>query len=63
MECKNFIDNNYSNSISLISKKHDLTGIRVFDQFEQHLFPFGLGLFFDTENNSWLNIPSSIAVK
>ena len=60
-----FIDNNYSNSISLISKKHDLTGIRVFDQFEQHLFPFGLGLFFDTENNSynWVDTSDDLVQK
>ena len=54
-----FIDSNFSNSISLIAKKHDLTGIRVFDQFEKKIAPLGLNLFFDAENESYHWIDTS----
>ena len=46
-----FIDNNFSNSLSLIAKKHDLTGIRVFDKFEKNVLSMGLNLFYDEEND------------
>jgi len=48
-----FIDRNFSNSLSLIAKKHDLTGIRVFDKFEHNVLPIGLNLFYDEENDSY----------
>ena len=48
-----FLDDNFSNSLSLISKKHDLTGIRIFDDFEHNMFSFGLTLFFDPEKESY----------
>ena len=60
-----FIDQDFSNSINLISKKHDLTGIRIFDEFEESLFPFGLSLFFDPENEShhWVDTSDDLVRK
>ena len=52
-----FVDDNFSNSISLIAKKHDVTGIRVFDKFEENILPIGLNLLYDAESNShhWID--------
>ena len=52
-----FLDNNYLNSLSLISKKHDLTGIRIFDQLESKIKSMGMGLFTNLEDNTsyWLD--------
>ena len=57
-----FIDKNFQNSLSLISKKHDLTGVRVFDDFEQNMFSFGLSLFFDPENQAYQWVDTSDAI-
>jgi len=54
-----FIDEKYSKSLSLLSKKHDLTGVRVFDKFEKNIFSIGLNLFFDSENDSYQWIDTS----
>jgi len=56
-----FIDDNFSQSLSLLSKKHDLTGIRVFDKFEKDMTSIGLNLFFDPENQSYQWIDTSSA--
>ncbi|MAZ55968.1 MAG: DUF58 domain-containing protein [Flavobacteriales bacterium] len=56
-----FIDDNFSQSLSLISKKHDLTGVRVFDKFEKDMTSIGLNLFFDPENQSYQWIDTSSA--
>ena len=52
-----FLDEDFSNAISLVSKKHDLSGIRVFDSFEKNILSMGLGLFVNPETNSyhWLD--------
>jgi len=54
-----FIDNDFANSLNLIAKKHDLTGIRVFDHFEENIAPMGLNLFYDAENSSYHWIDTS----
>ena len=54
-----FVDDDFSNSISLISKKHDVTGIRVFDKFEENILPIGLNLLYDAENNAYEWIDTS----
>lgn len=54
-----FIDNNFAQSLSLVSKKHDLSGIRVFDNLEQNLHSLGLGLFWDPENKDYNLIDTS----
>ena len=60
-----FIDSDFDKSLRLVAKKHDLTGIRVFDKFEQNMFPFGLSLFFDPETQSshWVDTSSSLVRK
>ena len=54
-----FIDDKFDNSVRLIAKKHDLTGIRVFDKFEEKVFSMGLNLFYDTENELYQWIDTS----
>jgi len=60
-----FIDDNFSNSLSLVAKKHDLTGVRIFDQFEENIFPMGLSLFFDSETQShqWIDTSDKMVRK
>ena len=60
-----FIDDDFSNSVSLVAKKHDLTGIRIFDQFEENMFPMGLSLFFDSETQShqWIDTSDKMVRK
>ena len=54
-----FIDDNFAQSLSLVSKKHDLSGIRIFDDLEQDLQSLGLGLFLDPENKNYNWIDTS----
>jgi len=60
-----FIDNDFSNSLSLIAKKHDLNGIHVYDDFEKNPFSLGLSLFFDIENgvSHWVDTNDKIVQK
>ena len=60
-----FIDDNFSNALKLIAKKHDLTGIRVFDNFEENIVSMGLNLFYDSENNSyhWVDTSDDVVRK
>ena len=46
-----FIDSDYENSIQLVSKKHDLTGIRVYDKLESNIPNLGIVPFRDNETN------------
>ena len=57
-----FLDKNFENPISFVSKKHDLHGIRIFDEFEENMFSFGLTLFFDpeTETHHWVDTSSQV---
>ena len=54
-----FIDSNYSKSVQLLSKKHDLTGVRIFDLFEKELQKSGLLFVNDAETGRKLWINSS----
>ena len=54
-----FIDSNYSKSVQLLSKKHDLTGVRIFDLFEKELQKSGLLFVNDAETGLKLWINSS----
>ena len=54
-----FIDSNYSKSVQLLSKKHDLTGVRIFDLFEKKLQKSGLLFVNDAETGRKLWINSS----
>ena len=54
-----FIDSDYSKSVQLLSKKHDLTGVRIFDLFEKELKKSGLLFVNDAETGRKLWINSS----
>jgi len=54
-----FIDSDYSKSVQLLSKKHDLTGVRIFDIFEKELQKSGLLFVNDAETGRKLWINSS----
>lgn len=54
-----FIDSNYYKSVQLLSKKHDLTGVRIFDLFEKELQKSGLLFVNDAETGRKLWINSS----
>ena len=54
-----FIDSDYSISVQLLSKKHDLTGVRIFDLFEKELQKSGLLFVNDAETGRKLWINSS----
>lgn len=55
-----FIDSDYSKSVQLLSKKHDLTGVRIFDLFEKELQKSGLLFVNDAETGRklWINTSS-----
>lgn len=46
-----FISKDYQKSLSIASKKHDLTGIRIFDKFEEELPNLGLIPMIDQETD------------
>lgn len=44
-----FISSDYEKSLKIVSKKHDLTGIKVYDKFEEFIPNLGLVQMFDQE--------------
>ncbi|MFD1315372.1 DUF58 domain-containing protein [Namhaeicola litoreus] len=44
-----FMDKGYDNPLKIAAKKHDITGIRVFDQYETELPKLGMVPMFDVE--------------
>ena len=46
-----FISKDYQKSLSIASKKHDLTGIRIFDKFEEEMPNLGLIPMIDQETD------------
>jgi len=52
-----FLDTNYLQSLRMISKKHDLSGIRIFDPLERDMKSMGIALFNNLEDNIkyWLD--------
>lgn len=56
-----FIDKGYNDAMSFVSKRHDLTNIRIYDKHEQILPNIGLVRIQDPETNQlrWLNTSSS----
>lgn len=55
-----FMDANYSKTLKIVAKKHDLTGIRVYDQREEAIPNIGLVPMQDTETDEilWVNTQS-----
>jgi hypothetical protein len=52
-----FIDDEYNHSLKIAAKRHDITGIRVFDPVEEELPKLGMVQFHDQETNQtlWVN--------
>lgn len=55
-----FIDHNYENTLRIAAKKHDLTGIRVYDAKEERLPNLGILPMVDAETGrvQWVNTQS-----
>jgi uncharacterized protein (DUF58 family) len=56
-----FYDNDYYNSLKLLSKKHDCTGFRIYDALEEKLPNVGLLKMYDSETKSEFLIDTSSA--
>ena len=54
-----FISSDYEKSLKIISKKHDLTGIKVYDKFEEAIPNLGLVKMFDQETEEIKMIDTS----
>ena len=54
-----FISSDYEKSLKVISKKHDLTGIKVYDKFEEAIPNLGLVQMFDQETEEIKMIDTS----
>ena len=52
-----FISSDYEKTLSIAAKKHDLTGIRVFDRREEQIPNIGLVPMLDSESGkvNWIN--------
>lgn len=52
-----FMDDNYESSLKIVSQKHDVTGIRIYDEREEELPNVGLIQARDAETNKrvWIN--------
>jgi hypothetical protein len=44
------MDNNYDNALKIVGKKHDVTGIRVYDKFETEIPRLGMVPMLDAES-------------
>ena len=54
-----FISKDYNKSLSVASKKHDITGIRIFDKFEEEIPNLGFIPMLDQETNETRFIDTS----
>ena len=55
-----FIDQDYEKTLKIVSKKHDLTGIKIYDRLETYLPKMGLIPMIDSEKKgiSWIDTDS-----
>ena len=44
-----FMDDNYDNALKIVGRKHDVTGIRVYDKFEEEIPKLGMVPMLDAE--------------
>ena len=51
-----FIDTNYDNSLRIMGRKHDVTGIRVYDKYETELPKLGMINVFDAETGNTITV-------
>ena len=56
-----FLDDDYENSLKIVSQKHDVTGIRIYDEREETLPNVGLIQARDAETNKLVWINTSLA--
>jgi uncharacterized protein (DUF58 family) len=54
-----FIDHNYEDALKIISRKHDLVGIRIFDKSERELPNMGLVKVLDQESQNEVLLDTS----
>jgi len=45
-----FMDDNYDNALKIVGKKHDVTGIRVYDKYETEIPKLGMVPMEDSES-------------
>ena len=52
-----FMDSDYDHALKIAAKRHDITGIRVYDPLEEELPSMGMVQFFDEETDEvrWVN--------
>jgi len=56
-----FIDSGYEKNLRIVSKKHDLTGIRIYDRYEENIPNIGLVPMYDNETGqtAYINTQSA----
>jgi uncharacterized protein (DUF58 family) len=54
-----FMDKNYEKALKIVAKKHDLTGIRVFDPREVEIPNLGIVPMYDVETNTSIIVDTS----
>ncbi len=47
-----FMDDGYDNALKIVGRKHDVTGIRVYDQYEENLPKIGMVPMLDAESGA-----------
>ncbi len=55
-----FMDDSYEQTLKIVGKKHDVTGIRIYDKFDESIPNLGMVPMHDAESNSvvWVNTGS-----
>ena len=51
-----FVDDNYDNSLRIMGRKHDVTGIRVYDRYEAELPKLGMINVLDSETGKTITV-------
>ena len=51
-----FQDDNYDNSLKILGRKHDVTGIRIFDKYEEELPKLGMVNITDAETGNVITV-------
>ena len=60
-----FMDSGYEKTLRIVAKKHDLTGIRIYDRHEETMPNIGLVPMLDNETGQtgWVNTQSAVVRK
>ena len=54
-----FNSDDYEKPLSIVAKKHDLTGIRIFDKFEEEFPEIGFVSMYDQESKNYKLVDTS----